>query len=203
MTSITDDIERVTDADVRAAERAAREAAAEAEALENAIASGDRSVALDDVENAERKSRFAKLFAQGQQARRDRYVAAMRIRSMEALRKEVHETAPGAGDAMTAALKAVEAAAREFTRLVEEHDAIVSDWLRRIDGFRIAHGTTERGITKFGTPRVDGVPIELVSAPAALANVFGVADNSVSVRPEGDAAIESVYRMLDAIGEVR
>lgn len=205
MTTTTDDVEQVTEADVRAAETAEREAAKAAEALEHAITSGSTDATLDDLESAERKSRLASLFARGQRAKADRYRHAVRAKQMKALRDEIITTAPKSGDDMVVALQAVEDAAREFMRLADAHDARVADWRRRIEAFQIPWGTTEYDITNYGEVRVNGITIDKIDGALRFGGIFVNNQTGYAVplpiRAENDDARLAAYRALDAIGE--
>jgi hypothetical protein len=204
-TGTTDDVERVTYADVRTAEAEAESAERAARNLEDAIAAGDSSVTLEAVEAAERKSRFAGLLAKGQRAKADRYRADVRAKARIALREEIIATAPKSGDEMVKALQAVEDAARAFMRLADEHDARVTDWRARIDAFKIPWGTTEHGIENYGRVTVNGVTINQIEGALRFGALFHNQQTGFAVplplRATDDPARLAGYRALDKIGE--
>lgn len=203
----SDDIEPVTEADVRAAEREAEEAERFAQSLVEKVAAGDDDITPDEIEAQEKVSRFARLRASGVRARAERYRAAARLQKIRDLRDEVIATAPQSGDDLVKALKAVEKAARKFTELAEAHDQRLVDWVKRVQALRINTGTSEHGVGLNGINQlvVNGVTFDLVHGALRLGGVFQNQQSGFAVpmpvRPEGDDSLVATYRELDKIGE--
>lgn len=207
MADTVEETEAVTESDVREAERAALEAERLATAAREALANGDSSLTIDDLEAKEKQSRFAQLFAKGRRNKADLYAAAQRSMQIRALRDEVIATAPKSGDELVTALKAVEDAAREFIRLADEHDARLRDWVVRAQAFHIPAGTTEHGVGLNGISHlvVNDLVFETVNGPLRIGGVFQNQQSGypvpIPVRAADDEALAATYRLLDRIGE--
>lgn len=199
-----DDVEVVTDADVRSAEQEAAEAEALVVELEERVREGDESVSPDEIDASEKLGRFARLRADATARKAERYRQAVRTKALQDLRADVRKRAPKAGDDLVAALKAVEDAARAFLSLADEHDARLDGWINTIRELRVPDGETEQGLGLNGIGQlvVTGVTFDRVNGQRKLGLLFNAGhEQGLPVRDADDTRLTGAYALLDSIGE--
>lgn len=202
-----DQIEKVSEADVRAAELEAAHAEARAAELVNKVESGSDDVTFDEIDASQKAGVFARLRATGMRAKADRYRVAARARRIKELSAEVRETAPRSGDELVAALSEVERAARNFLELAADHDERLRAWILRVQAFHIDAGQREHGVGLNGIGQlvVADVVFDEVNGPLRLGGIFHNQQSGYAVplpiKAENDDARLATYRLLDQIGE--
>lgn len=125
-------VEHVSPEQVAQAEREAREAAALVEALERRVVDGDESVTADEIDQAEKVGRFARLRAKHTAAKAAKAKHAAWLRACGDIRAEMEAYAPGLGDRVTERLQAAEQALNDVVAIANAHNAKVADWRRRM-----------------------------------------------------------------------
>lgn len=207
-------VEVVTPADVRQAEREAAEAAALVDALEKRVVDGDDTVTADQIENARSLGRFAKLRAQATANKAERHRAAARLRACHELRAEIEGYKPGSGQQLAKLLSDAEAAITAFVTAAQERNETISVWRERMFDLKVSHanpmvppasqggiGVADNGLVIAGRRRMEPLDINhWVVTMLARVNVPGRVrfDFSGFVYADGKGAYERLAQVDDA-----
>lgn len=132
-----------TAADVRQAEQEAEDAAQLADTLEQRVINGDDDITAEEIAEAERLGRFARLRAQATAKRAEKAKRAARLRDLDALRAEIEGYAIDGGQKLAdLACKAQQA-----------NTAFLQALAARQDQLRIWHKQMQqRGVPDHGSP---------------------------------------------------
>ncbi|MFV2102809.1 hypothetical protein [Micromonospora sp. LOL_024] len=125
-------VEPVAPDAVTLAEREAKEAAALVDALERRVVDGDDTVTAEQIEQADKLGRFARLRAQHTAKKAAKAQHAAWLRECGQIRAEMEAYAPGLADRLTEKLKVAEQALTDVVAMANDHNTRVADWRRRM-----------------------------------------------------------------------
>ena len=156
--------------DVTAAEQDAEEHARKALELERLVADGDDSVTAEQIDQQHSLSRFARLRAAGARRKAELAEHARIVRARKDLRAEIETTSVHSAEHLAELLRAADNAVRAFIAAADERDAVISNWVRRVQALGVPH--TGAPSTHHEGLGLDG-PGDVLAGDLAISRVHG------------------------------